>query len=268
MPIAHNPGDGVELAWDSVGEGVPLLLVHGSALSKAIWRGFGYTKAFREQFRVITMDLRGHGRSAKPTAPSDYAMDTLVADALAVLNAADAPAAHYGGYSVGARMGFSLAVAAPERLLSFTSLGGSYRIAPGSIGRLFFPEYDGALGKGGMPAFVAGWEAQLGRPLDAQTRAAFLANDGAALRAYFTQTQADAPVSEEALAGISTPSLLMAGTEDVSRCEDSRHAAALMPQARFIELPGRNHGSTLFPSGPVLDHWLPFLHSIQAANSL
>lgn len=262
MPVAHNPNDGVELAWDSVGEGTPLLLVHGSALSKAIWRGFGYTKAFREQFRVITMDLRGHGRSAKPHTQQAYAMDSLVADVLAVLDAADAPTAHYGGYSVGARMGFSLAAAAPERLLSFTSLGGSYQIAPGSIGRLFFPEYDGALGSGGMPAFVSGWEGRMGRPLDAQTRAAFLANDGAALRAYFAQTQADAPVSEASLAGIATPSLLMAGTEDFSRAEDSRHAAALMPNARFIELPGRNHGSTLFPGQPVLAHWLPFLNAI------
>jgi len=259
MAIAHNPSDGVELSWDAVGEGAPLLLVHGSALSKAIWRGFGYTKAFREHFRVITMDLRGHGRSAKPHTQQAYAMDTLVADALAVLDAAGAPAAHYGGYSVGARMGFSLATAAPDRLLSFTSLGGSYRIAPGSIGRLFFPGYDGALGSGGMPAFVDGWEAQMGRPLDAQTRAAFLANDGAALRAYFAQTQADAPVPEEALAAITVPSLLMAGTEDYGRAEDSAHAAALMPNARFVALPGRNHGSTLFPARPVLDEWLPFL---------
>ena len=262
MPIALNPNDGVKLSYDSVGEGVPLLLVHGSALSKAIWRGFGYTKAFREHFRVITMDLRGHGRSAKPAAPSDYAMDTMVDDVIAVLDAADAPCAHYGGYSVGARMGFSLAVAAPQRLLSFTSLGGSHRIAPGSIGRLFFPGYDGALGSGGMPAFVDGWEAHMGASLDAQTRAAFLANDAPALRAYFAQTGAEPPVAESELAAIQTPSLLMAGSADISRNEDSRHAAALMPHARFIELPGRNHGSTLFPSQHVLAQWLPFLRSV------
>lgn len=98
------------------------------------------------------MDLRGHGRSSKPLTPDAYRMETLVADALAVLDAVDAPQAHYGGYSVGARMAFSLAVTAPERLLSITSLGGGYHIEPGSIGRLFFPEYDGALATGGMPA--------------------------------------------------------------------------------------------------------------------
>lgn len=262
MAVTRNPHDGVELAYNTVGEGAPIVLVHGSALSKAIWRGFGYTKALREHFQVITMDLRGHGLSGKPTTPADYAMDTLVADALAVMDAAGLQQAHYGGYSVGARMGFSLAVAAPERILSFTSLGGGYGIAPGSIGRLFFPEHDAALASGGMPAFVAGWEERMGRPLDAQTRAAFLANDPAALRAYFAQTQADAPVPEEALARITVPSLLMAGTQDHSRYQDSLRASDLMPQARFVELPGRNHGNTLVPAQPVLDEWLPFLLSL------
>lgn len=266
MAIAQNPNDGVELAYDAVGEGEPILLVHGSALSKAIWRGFGYSKALRENYRVITMDLRGHGRSGKPATPGAYVMPMLVADVLAVLDAVGVQQAHYGGYSVGARLGFSLAVTAPERLLSFTSLGGTFRIQPGSIGKLFFPEYDDALGSGGMPAFVQGWEGAMGHPLDGQTRAAFLANDPAALRAYFAQTVAEPAVAESELAGITLPSLLMAGTEDRTRLADSLRAAELMPRARVVELPGRNHGNTLIPAGPVLDEWLPFLRELEHAN--
>ncbi|MGO4384790.1 alpha/beta fold hydrolase [Specibacter sp. RAF43] len=255
----HNPADGVELSYDAVGEGDPILLIHGSALSRAIWRGFGYTKALRETHRVITMDLRGHGRSDKPATPAAYAMDVLVADALAVLDAAGAPQAHFGGYSVGARVGFSLAVAAPERLLSLTTLGGTFRIQPGTIGELFFPEYDAALGQGGMPAFVAGWEGRIGQPLDAMTRAAFLANDAAALRAYFRQTELDPAIPEADIAAIRLPTLLMAGTRDPGRLTDSRRAAELIAGARVVELPGRNHGSTLIPADPVLAEWLPFL---------
>src|SRR5690606_17190336 len=122
--------------------------------------------AFRDSYRVITMDLRGHGRSGKPTHQSDYEMDKLVGDAVAVLDDAGAEQAHFGGYSVGARLGFSLAVAAPQRLLSLTSLGGTYRIQPGTIGQLFFPGYDAALGMGGMSAFVDGWEERMGSKLD------------------------------------------------------------------------------------------------------
>ncbi|WP_343319975.1 alpha/beta hydrolase [Arthrobacter sp. TMP15] len=262
MAVTQNPHDGVELSYDEVGQGEPLLLVHGSALSRAIWRGFGYTKEFQKQFRVITMDLRGHGRSGKPDSAGDYTMDTLVADVLAVLDAVQAPQAHFGGYSVGGRMGLSLAVQAPERLLSLTTLGGTYRIQPGNIGDLFFPGYDDALGSGGMPAFVQGWEEHLGRALDAATRAAFLANDAAAMRAYFAHTERDLPIPESRLAGIATPTLLMAGSADTGRLKDSKRACELMANARFVELPRRNHGTTLGPAGPVLEQWLPFLDSL------
>ncbi|MDJ0313720.1 alpha/beta fold hydrolase [Arthrobacter sp. H35-D1] len=262
MALAHNPADGAELSYDAVGEGPPILLVHGSALSKAIWRGFGYTKALREDYRVIAMDLRGHGRSSKPHTAGAYAMDTLVADALAVLDDAGAAQAHFGGYSVGGRLGFSLAAAAPERLLSLATFGGTYRIQPGSVGELFFPEYDAALGSGGMAAFVAGWEAHMGTSLDGQTRAAFLANDGQALRAYFAHTEAEPAIPEDVLAAIEVPALLMAGTADTARLEDSRRAAALMPRARVAALPGRTHGSSLVPAQPVLDEWLPFLRGL------
>lgn len=260
----HNPDDGVELSYDVAGEGEPILLIHGSALSRAIWRGFGYTKALRENHTVITMDLRGHGRSGMPHTQAAYAMDVLVADALAVLDAAGAPRAHFGGYSVGARVGFSLAVAAPERLLSLTTLAGTFRIQPGSVGKLFFPEYDAALGSGGMPAFVAGWEARIGGPLDPQTRAAFLGNDPTALRAYFRQTEAEPAIAESDVAALDLPALLLAGTADRDRLADSRRAAELMPHARVVELRGRNHGTTLFPAQPILDEWLPFLAAARA----
>ncbi|PYI65676.1 alpha/beta hydrolase [Arthrobacter livingstonensis] len=258
----HNPADGVELSYDAVGDGEPILLLHGSALSRAIWRGFGYTKALRENHRVISMDLRGHGRSGKPHVQDAYAMDVLVADALAVLDASGAPQAHFGGYSVGSRIGYALAVAAPERLLSLTTLAGTFRIQPGSVGKLFFDGYDAALGEDGMPGFVEGWERRIGAPLDSQTKTAFLANDAAALRAYFRQTEAEPAIDEADVAAITLPALLLAGTADRERLEDSRRAAELMPNARVVELPGRNHGTTLVPAQPILDEWLPFLQGL------
>ncbi|MHC3370011.1 alpha/beta fold hydrolase [Rhodococcus aetherivorans] len=93
------------------GAGSPsLLLAHGSALSSAIWRGFGYVRPLRERYRLILPDLRGHGRSDKPHVPDAYAMDLIVGDVLAVLDAAGTERVHYLGYSFGARVGLSLAV--------------------------------------------------------------------------------------------------------------------------------------------------------------
>lgn len=256
-----NPYDGVRIAWDSVGEAEreTVLLVHGSALSKAIWRGMGYVKALAQDYRVITLDLRGHGRSGKPQVEADYRLDVMMADVLAVLDAAGVRQAHYLGYSFGARLGFALGSVAPERMLSFVSLAGSYRITPGSIAELFFPAYDQALATGGMDAFIAGWEQRVGRQVDPVTRMAFKANDPVALRAYFAQTEAGEGLSEAALREFAVPTLLLAGTRDVRRLADSRRAAELMPAARLLELAGRDHGKTLVPAAPVLDAVLPFI---------
>lgn len=62
------------------------------------------------------------------------------------------------------------------------------------------------------------------------------------------------------------PALLMAGTLDLPRLEQSREAAAIMPHARFVELPGRAHASTLSPAGPVVDELVPFLRSAVEAR--
>lgn len=258
-----NPVDGVPIAWESVGDehAEAVLFVHGSALSKAIWRGMGYVKALAPKYRVITMDMRGHGRSGKPHDPRSYRMETVVSDVLAVLDAAQVAQTHYVGYSFGARAGFALGVTAPERMRSFVSLAGSYRISEGSIAQLFFADYDQALANGGMDAFIAGWEAQIGHRVDPVTRLAFRQNDPLALRAYFAQTEAGEAVSEAQLHAFKAPTLLMAGSLDSSRLADSRLAAQLMPQASLVELPGRDHGDTLVPAAEVLAAVVPFIGS-------
>jgi pimeloyl-ACP methyl ester carboxylesterase len=260
MPhYAVNPADGSRIAYSSTGAGEPLLLVHGSGLSQAIWRGFGYTKAFADSYRVLTVDLRGHGRSAKPHRPQDYAMDLVVADLEAVLDAAGAGSCHYFGYSFGARAGFALAAAAPARLRSFVSAGGTYGIAPGSIAAVFFPGWEAALRDGGMEGFVAGWEGHLGARLDPATRTAFLVNDAGALAAYFRRTESEPGLPESALPGIEVPTLLLAGSDDGPRLADSTRAAELMPAAELVVLAGRNHATTLAPAAAVLDAVVPFL---------
>jgi len=259
-----NPIDGTRISFDVRGEGVPLLLVHGSALSRSIWRGFGYVAALQNRYRVIAIDLRGHGRSGKPHASEAYRMPLVLADILAVLDAVEAPAAHLFGYSFGARAGFSLVDSHPERVLSLISAGGTYRAPGGTVSELFFPDYDAALGAGGMAGFLAGWAAHSGAPVDPQTSAAFLANDPLAIRAYFRRVELEPGIPDARLAQFETPTLLLAGTRDHERYLDSERAATLMPQASFRALPGRSHGNTLRPSAEVLDAVVPFLAALDS----
>ena len=266
MGEAFNAVDGVRISFQESGAGPAIVLVHGSGLSRAVWRGLGYMKAFEERFRVLTLDLRGHGRSDKPQHEDAYSMDLLVGDILAVLDAAGVQAAHYLGYSAGARVGFSLLASSPGRVETFTSAGGTYRSPAGQIESIFFPGYDQALDRGGVPEFLRQWGEATGREIDPQTAAAFLANDPAALLAYFRRSEGEPGIPEADLRNMDTPTLLLAGTEDPLRHADSERAARLMPAAQFHALPGRNHGQTLIPAGPVVDLVNSFIASFIAST--
>lgn len=112
-----------------------------------------------------------------------------------------------------------------------------------------------------MEAFCA--EQGLGPAVEGRraraTRTAFLAADHQAIAALLEATDRTPGVPDEVLAACTVPALWMAGTEDHPRLEESRRAAAVMPDAEFVPLPGRDHGATLFPAEDVLAHVLPFL---------
>lgn len=150
----RNPVDGARIAYQIVGDGPPLLMVHGTALSRSIWRGFGYVKALQEQYRLILVDMRGHGRSDKPHDSDSYAMDLVVGDLLEILDT-ESPfePAHVLGYSFGGRSVMSLTVEHSERVRSLTVGGGSSRPMTGAFDALFFPGCIDALESGGIEGF-------------------------------------------------------------------------------------------------------------------
>lgn len=244
------------------GSGPAVVLAHGAGLSGTIWRGLGYARALVEDFQVITVDLRGHGRSDRPVRPKDYRMRVLAGDVASVLDELGIETAHYLGYSLGGRIGFELLDSYPHRVLSFTSIGGTYRTPPGSVAEAFFPTFDRLLETGDMTAFVREWREYRSSDVDAETAAAFINNSAPALRALLTSLEAEPAVDEQRLAAVDVPSLLMAGTLDETRWRDAHRAIALMQRATFYPLNGQNHASSLRPVSEILSRVIPFLHSI------
>lgn len=267
MSDAFNPTDGVRVSYQETGAGPAIILVHGTGLSRAMWRGLGYTKVLEQPFHVVSLDLRGHGRSDKPHHENAYRMDLLVGDVLAVLDAVGVSRAHYFGYSAGARLGFSLIASSPKRINSFTSAGGTYRALTGQVDSIFYHGYAQALEQGGMSEFLQRWGEAEGRAIDPQTSAAFMANDPVALRAFLCQGENDSGLTEAQLQAVEVPSLLFAGSEDPMRYEDSQRAAQLMPNARFQALAGRSHSKTLMPAPPLLDRFKTFVASIEGSRA-
>lgn len=81
MKIEAN---GIRLAYDDRGQGLPLLFIHGYPLNRKLWAG--QVEALSDQARVLALDLRGHGESQ--AAPGPYWMDLLADDCAAFLEAA------------------------------------------------------------------------------------------------------------------------------------------------------------------------------------
>ncbi|MDD9969431.1 MAG: alpha/beta hydrolase [Myxococcales bacterium] len=107
--------DGVGVQYATVGQGPPLLLIHGWINDHTVWRGVWERLA--GEYQCLLVDLPGFGASDKP-APDAYPYDVhaFVRAALAVLDAEGIDRAHVGGHSMGGVVALVLAATQPERV--------------------------------------------------------------------------------------------------------------------------------------------------------
>jgi pimeloyl-ACP methyl ester carboxylesterase len=106
---------GVGIEYDVTGEGRPVVLIHGFPDSGRLWR-HQVTALAESGFRVIVPDLRGYGRSDKPSNVEAYALSALAGDVLAVMADAGVERAHVVGHDWGAAVAWGLGALAPQRV--------------------------------------------------------------------------------------------------------------------------------------------------------
>lgn len=106
--------DGHRIAYDKSGTGPALILLHGGGGRRQDWHDAGYVTRLQDTFTMITVDLRGHGESAMPTDPADYAIENLQQDILAAADACDAERFSLWGMSYGGKVGRYLAANSPR----------------------------------------------------------------------------------------------------------------------------------------------------------
>jgi pimeloyl-ACP methyl ester carboxylesterase len=267
MAFATSPKDGTRIYYEVHGRGFPLILFHGSATSSALWHVLGYVEALRGH-RLILIDGRGHGRSDKPRAEPAYRMDMFVADVLAVLDHLGVDRTNFFGYSLGGRLGYALASAEPGRLNALVIGGGSQRPQRGALDRLIYAGFAETIATSGISAFLDTWSDRLGREVDPGLRAVFLGNDPTALVAFLEQTQKETGFSADALGRLELPVLLLVGDHDRERLDDSRVAAAVLPDAELAMIEGADHFTTLLRRDEVVSRLRGFLgRAASCANS-
>lgn len=228
--------DGITLHYQVQGDGRPILLVHGFSSSfRRNWAATGWVDLLLDNgYRVVGLDVRGHGLSDKPHAPAAYDPAQLCADALAVLDAAaEGLPADLLGFSMGAGVALRLAMSRPDRFR---------RVAVGGIGddaicSLADPEVIAAIADGLEAASADG----ITRPIARRFRA-FAAvdpdNDLVALAALMRGRGWPACL-DDALP-IPRPVLIVHAAEDEFMPTVDRLAAAI-EGARLVRLAGHDH---------------------------
>ncbi|WP_338763354.1 alpha/beta hydrolase [Nocardia vulneris] len=223
--------DGLELnyrVWE--GEGVPVVLQHGVvADTNANWMSTGVVRALQAAGRtVVSLDARGHGRSAKPHDSAQYTWEFMAKDLSALYDELGFDRVVQVGYSMGAII--SLLVAAADERVE--------RLAIGGVG-------SGVLDCGGVDRRVvelSALQAAMGADTAGVPQLAMMFRiladavqaDRAAITALATGLDSR-PI--DGLSGITVPTLVLAGDNDPFAAEPERLAAAL-PDGKLAVVPG------------------------------
>ena len=104
----------IRSAYSAEGDGPPVIMIHGIGASRHSWDGL--VGLIRGEYRCISYDLRGHGRSPMPCPP--YSLDDLVEDLEALRAELGVDRAHFMGHSLGGMIGPAYARKYPGRVLS------------------------------------------------------------------------------------------------------------------------------------------------------
>lgn len=219
MSFVHAPGARI---WVTEGgSGIPLVLVHGgTGTAEHDWGTV--LPQLCTRYRVVTMDMRGHGRSHDPDI--DLGIDRFGLDIVHVMRALGLPRAVLVGFSVGANTLLKLVSARPDVALGLVTIGAS---VAGDASRV--PE----LLAGPWPADLTSLHHEVGDGPDYWRRLrTALAHDWANNLA----------LTDERLRQITCPTLICHGDRDrVSMLDEALHLHRTIATSQLFVAPGSGH---------------------------
>ena len=235
----------IALHYEQQGSGLPLLLIHGLGSSGLDWEY--QVPAFAKTFRVITVDLRGHGLSPRPAGP--YSISGMAADVLALLDELGIASAHVVGLSMGGAVAFQIAADAPQRIRSMTIVNsGPHMVLTTLRQKLAIGIRVPIVKLLGLPTMGKMISQKLfPDPAHQQLRDTFVErlsrNDKAA---YIASLRALIGWSVQArLSAMHCPTLVITADQDYSPVSLKEQYVALMPKAQLVVVPNSHHALPL-----------------------
>jgi pimeloyl-ACP methyl ester carboxylesterase len=239
------------------------LFGHGLLFSG--WMFHPQVEALRARYRCVTIDWRGQGDS--PPAPGGYDMETLTADAVALIERLGVGPVHWIGLSMGGFVGMRLAARRPGFVRSLSLLSTSaerdadnVNIESAKLAGLLWAFGARSL-RDTLETMMFGSEFLSDRG-NAATLERWLANldrtDGGGLAAAIMGVIKRSPVTAE-VGAITAPALVISGEQDTMPPAHGHAIAAAIAGARFASVPGSGHACTLDKPAAVTELLAAFL---------
>jgi pimeloyl-[acyl-carrier protein] methyl ester esterase len=264
---AFRLADGRTLAWREAGVGRPLVLLHGWAMSSAVFAEA--IDALASDCRVLAPDLCGHG-GTDPGA--GYALADFAADLREWFDASGLEEFNLLGWSLGGEVAIELYPAVRDRLRRLVLVGATPRFVAGPDWPHGLPDIQGrAMARDLRRAY----EKTLGDFFALQFEGENLPCDRFRRIAEFAVRLGRLPAPEVALAALETlrgadlrdrlgevevPTLVQHGELDrIIPAGAGRFLGERLPQARYVEIPGAGHAPFLSRPEETFALWREFL---------
>ncbi len=258
--------DGVELEYDVVGSGEPLLLIHGGLI--ATFFPVPSELSIARSYRVISYHRRGYAGSSRAIAP--FTIRQQAADARALLRYLDIPRAHVAGHSYGGAIAIQLSLDTPDlvgslallepALVSSIPSGPMFQEALAPI-QSMYQRGDRAGATGAFMAFVLGPEYRqlLEKCLPPGAFELAVADSDTAFRVEQEALQQWSFTAQDA-ARIRQPVLSVFGEESIPLCHEVHSLVKQwIPHSEELAVPDANHGLPYVNPRGVADGLARFL---------
>ena len=205
--------NGIKMYYEKHGSGRPLIMVHGNSEDHTIF--YDSMVLLRNHFTVYTVDSRGHGFSERV---EEFHYDDMADDMIAFMDQLDLKDVIFYGFSDGGIIGLLCAMRTDRIGMLITS---GANLTPNGVGLL----------------------------LTGIVKLMYLANKDGKMKMILTEPN----ITEEELAQIKVPTVVMAGSKDLVKRSETERIAAAIPGAKLRILQGEGHGSYIVHKSKLAD---------------
>jgi len=231
--------NGINLFYESTGNGYPLVFTHGFSASHLMWKA---QEPLAKEFRLITYDARGHGETDSPPSADRYSADIAVEDLYGMTQALGIKKAVFGGLSMGGYISLRFYLKHPDMAsaLIIMDTGPGYRnparMAEWNRSR---EEMAQRLEKEGISVLVAQAVSEGRREISLKQNPVGLAH-----MSRNVVGQHDSWVIEN-LDKIKVPALVLVGEKDTAFLQAADYMAKTIPGAQKFVVPAAGHAANI-----------------------